>query len=123
MDRTGQQIRRRRLAVLRDRCRVVVFQHFQQVGLVVVALGVAGHLDAVPLLRILAVDERLLQISHHLLSDRLLHGQVFLDALPLVAVLGGSIFGVLLFRFPLVLIAAIYSAKKRNTNNRVNFVC
>lgn len=46
------------------------------------------QLNVVPLLgrvgRLLAVDECLLQIAHHLLADRLLHGQVLFNVLPVI---------------------------------------
>ena len=56
----------------------VVFEHVEQAGLDAGLVGVELHV-VLPLLvihavrRILAIDERLLQVSHHLFADRLFH--------------------------------------------------
>lgn len=59
-------------------------QHVEQVGLDAGLMRVELHVPLVGLVRLLAVDERLLQVAHHLLADRLLHRQVPLDVLPFV---------------------------------------
>lgn len=58
---------------------IVVFEHVEQAGLDAGFVGVELHV-VLPLLvvdaavgRVLAVDECLLQVSHHLFADRLFH--------------------------------------------------
>ena len=59
-------------------------EHVEQVRLDAGLVGVQLHVPLIRFVRVLAVDERLLQVAHHLLPDRLLHGQVSLDVLPVV---------------------------------------
>ena len=81
---------RRRYGILLD-CwlRLLLFQHVEQVGFDAGLMGVQLHV--VPALcrvrRFLPVDESLLEIAHHLLTNRLLHGQVLFDVLPVIRLL------------------------------------
>ncbi len=97
------------------------FQHVEQIGFD--AGFVCVQLNVVPLLsrvgRFLAVNESLLQIAHHLLADRLLHGQVLFNVLPVIVrlllVVAYVITLIVVVGFVPMVAECVYQGWKKNT--------